>query len=69
MIALSEQEFLKEDNISEAVAKDLIRLAGLRNLLVHRYWEMDDKRVLQEYRDGIRVFYNFLTEVDLISQV
>ncbi len=33
--------------ISASLAKRLGDLAGLRNLLVHRYWQVDDKRVVQ----------------------
>lgn len=62
------REMGKEGFLSEHVSKNLIRLAGLRNLLVHRYWEIDDKRVLQECREGIKTVYNFLAEVDLILQ-
>jgi len=30
----------------------LVRLARLRNLLVHRYWVVDDSRVLKEAREN-----------------
>ncbi len=31
-------------------AEKLVRLAKLRNLLVHRYWVVDDERIVREAR-------------------
>ena len=36
--------------ISDGLAKKMADLAGLRNLLVHRYWEVDDRRVLDHLK-------------------
>lgn len=31
---------------------ELVKLARLRNLLVHRYWIVDDERMISEARSG-----------------
>lgn len=37
------------------VARVLASLASLRNMLVHRYWRVDDERVYTETRESLRV--------------
>ncbi len=38
--------------ISAETARSLTKLVGLRNLVVHRYWVVDDLRVYEEARSG-----------------
>jgi uncharacterized protein YutE (UPF0331/DUF86 family) len=38
--------------IPRDLAAAMRRFAGLRNLLVHRYWEVDDARLYRELREG-----------------
>ena len=53
--------------LDEDIVKSLVRLARLRNLIIHRYWEIDDSRIVAEVKgsgleiirralDGIRRF-------------
>jgi len=50
--------------ISPEVSEEMQRLIGLRNLIIHRYWEVDDLRVLREARlGGLDVVRRFLEEV------
>ena len=43
------------------VAESMARLASLRNLMVHRYWFVDDARVLREARaGGVKAVEEFL---------
>ena len=35
-----------------------------RNLLIHRYWEIDDKRLLKETRKGYRDFQVFVNKIN-----
>ena len=35
------------------VARELAKLASLRNILVHRYWRVDDERLYRETRKGL----------------
>lgn len=37
------------------VARGLAPLASLRNMLVHRYWRVDDERLYRETRKGLGV--------------
>ena len=51
---------LAEKNvISHELGNALANAARLRNILVHRYWEVDDEKVYQSARDGIRDFKRF----------
>ena len=49
-------KFLLKLNIANSeIGEKLVKLARLRNLLVHRYWIIDDERILKEAREnGIR---------------
>ncbi len=38
--------------ISHETGRNMERLARLRNLIVHRYWEIDDFRIYREAREG-----------------
>ena len=50
--------------ISAAVGEKMKRLVRLGNLVVHRYWEVDDARVYREAREGgIEVVKRFIEEV------
>lgn len=59
--------YSKAHILDEDIVKGLVRLARLRNLIIHRYWEIDDNRIVAEARgsgleiirralDGIRRF-------------
>ncbi len=55
---------LRRGVISPDVYKEMVRLVGLRNLIVHRYWEVDDLRVYREARgSGLKVIERFVEEV------
>lgn len=41
------------------LAARLAAAARLRNLLVHRYWAIDDRRVYESVREGLRDFEEF----------
>jgi uncharacterized protein YutE (UPF0331/DUF86 family) len=41
------------------LAARLAAAARLRNLLVHRYWAIDDRRVYESVREGLRSFEEF----------
>ncbi len=45
--------------IPQRVAEELARAARLRNLLVHRYWVIDDRRLHREAARGLRVFEEY----------
>jgi len=50
--------------ISAGVAERMAALAGLRNLIVHRYWAVDDMKVYRDARgSGIEAVEKFISEV------
>ena len=49
--------------ISEEASKKLKRMKGMRNILVHRYPYVDDKKVFEALREELNDFYIFIEEV------
>lgn len=49
--------------IDEALAGRLQAMARFRNLLVHRYWQVDDQRVLRIAREEVGDLLEFLRQV------
>jgi uncharacterized protein YutE (UPF0331/DUF86 family) len=49
--------------ISVALAERLRRLAALRNILVHRYWNIDDARVYIETKANLSDLTTFIDEI------
>jgi len=50
--------------IPRDLAAAMRRFAGLRNLLVHRYWEVDDARLYRELKEeGLETLRRFLRHV------
>jgi uncharacterized protein YutE (UPF0331/DUF86 family) len=50
--------------IPRDLAAAMRRFAGLRNLLVHRYWEVDDTRLCRELREeGLKTLRRFMRHV------
>ncbi len=56
-------KLLDEEGICSKSARDLSGLIGLRNLLVHRYWTVNDRRVYDSARDGFYGVDKFLETV------
>ncbi len=55
--------------ISAETLEGMTRLVGLGNMIVHRYWEVDDARILREARGGgLRVLERFLEEVSRFAE-
>jgi uncharacterized protein YutE (UPF0331/DUF86 family) len=49
--------------VSDELSGKLIAMARFRNLLVHRYWEVDNQRVLEIARKDIYDLFAFLSAV------
>ncbi|MDW8290367.1 MAG: DUF86 domain-containing protein [Armatimonadota bacterium] len=49
--------------IDEALARRLQMMARFRNLLVHRYWQVDDQQVLRIAREDVGDLLEFLRQV------
>ena len=55
----------EKDIISWEVAEGMRKLVGLRNLVIHRYWEVDDGRIYDEGRGSrLEVIRRFIEEVE-----
>jgi len=52
--------------ISVALAERLRRLAALRNILVHRYWNIDDARVYVETKVNLSDLTTFIDAIEAL---
>ncbi len=56
---------LAEKNIIPySLARELVRLVSLRNMLVHRYWRVDDARLYSEARTGLDTVHEILERLE-----
>ena len=55
--------------ISVALAERLRRLAALRNILVHRYWSIDDARVYVETQANLSDLTAFGEEIEVLVRL
>jgi uncharacterized protein YutE (UPF0331/DUF86 family) len=60
----------KEGIVSEALFRKLKPFFDFRNSLVHRYWTVDDEKLIENIRAGLNDFDHFVdeTEAYLITQ-
>jgi len=59
------RKLLERGVVSRDVGEGMARIARLRNLVVHRYWEVDDARVYREFREGgLELVKRFVEEVE-----
>ncbi|MEM4805984.1 MAG: DUF86 domain-containing protein [Thermofilaceae archaeon] len=49
--------------LPESLALRLASAARLRNLLVHRYWDIDDEKVYESAKEGLGDFEGFIDAV------
>lgn len=57
-------EILGEHNlIDKELTESLIRMARFRNLLIHKYWEIDEKRVYQYAKNNLSDFESFISSI------
>ncbi len=55
----------KKGVISYQVGEGFRRLVGLRNLVVHKYWDVDDGRIYDEAEsNGLEVVEKFMREIE-----
>lgn len=53
----------KSGIIDEALSIKLRQMSRFRNILVHRYWEIEDKKILEYARNNLGDFDQFLKSV------
>lgn len=51
------------DILDDALVNRLIQMARFRNILVHRYWEIDQERVVQYTRNNLDDFDEYLRKI------
>ncbi|MCL4303199.1 MAG: DUF86 domain-containing protein [Anaerolineae bacterium] len=57
-------EGLRElDILDEPLQNHLIQMARFRNILVHRYWQVEPERVLRYARENLDDFDNYLHQI------
>jgi uncharacterized protein YutE (UPF0331/DUF86 family) len=49
--------------LSQDLATRLLRMSGFRNILVHEYWEVQDKKVLEYARRDLNDFEDFIRAI------
>ncbi|MBI5378743.1 MAG: DUF86 domain-containing protein [Nitrospirae bacterium] len=52
--------------LTKELSMKLKKMAGLRNILIHRYWQIDDRRVFRTTRDNIGDFEEFLRQINKV---
>jgi len=50
--------------ISSECMQTMVRLAGLRNIVVHRYWTIDDVKIYENAKEnGVKALKDFMNKV------
>lgn len=55
--------------ISNDELDDFIKLVKLRNLIVHRYWIIDDKRIYENVKEDFRKVVSFIERIRNAFQI
>ena len=50
--------------ITGELGDKLKKVASLRNILIHKYWEIDDRKVLKSAKENIGDFEEFLRQIN-----
>jgi uncharacterized protein YutE (UPF0331/DUF86 family) len=50
--------------ITEELSEKLTKAASLRNILIHKYWEIDNRRVFRSTKENIGDFEQYLRQVN-----
>jgi uncharacterized protein YutE (UPF0331/DUF86 family) len=50
--------------ITVELGNKLKKIASLRNIIIHKYWEIDDKKVFKSTKENIKDFEEFLREIN-----
>lgn len=53
----------KSNIIDNELTEKLVRMARFRNILVHRYWDIDDRKILDYARNHIFDFRQFVKSI------
>ncbi len=50
--------------ITGKLSDKLKKVASLRNILIHKYWEIDDRKVFKSAKENIGDFEEFLRQIN-----
>lgn len=50
--------------ITKELSERLKKVTGLRNIIIHKYWEIDDRKVFKSTKENIGDFEEFLRQVN-----
>jgi uncharacterized protein YutE (UPF0331/DUF86 family) len=50
--------------ITRELGEKLRKLASLRNILIHKYWEIDDRKIFGSAKENIEDFEQYLREIN-----
>ena len=50
--------------IMKGLGEKLKRAASLRNIIIHKYWEIDDRKVFESAKENIGDFEEFLRQIN-----
>ena len=60
-------DFLEKERIlEESLASKLKKMVQFRNKLTHRYWEIDDEKILEYARKDLGDFREFIKTIDIL---
>jgi len=54
----------KEKVISKEISQKILLIKGFRNILVHKYGEIDDKRAFEDIKHGLKDFEQIIKEIE-----
>lgn len=54
----------QEKIITLSTYKSLIPFFRFRNVLVHRYWEMEDRKLIKDVKNNYKIFYKLIKEIE-----
>ena len=57
------RELVKREVLSNEIGENLEALVRLRNMIIHRYWEVDERRLYRESKESIGLIKKFIEEV------
>ena len=50
--------------ITKEFGEKLRKVASLRNILIHKYWEIDDQKIFRSAKENIEDFEQYLREIN-----
>ena len=58
------EKLYKAEIITKELGEKLKKAASLRNIIIHKYWEIDDRKVFKSAKENIGDFEEFLRQIN-----